>query len=240
MRFLQHGIAWSTLKSTLFHVWFIRASLIFVFALGLTSGLRADSISVFNFNSAPSGTGSGDLLVDRGNGTLTSSTTTGTFTGTTVGAQDGDPAGSDLAVRVRVAGQNETLLLSTDTTGFNGINFSLAGQRTATGFTTQTYDYSTNGGTTFTNFGSFSPTSAFQLFSFDLSGVSSLNNNPNAQFRITFSGATTASSQTNRIDNLAITGVSAVPEPSTWTMMLCGLPILLFWQRRRSCFQEQA
>jgi hypothetical protein len=67
---------------------------------------------------------------------------------------------------------------------------------------------------------------------FDLSSITGLNNNPNAVFRIIFSGATSATGS-NRIDNLAVSGAnSTVPEPNALLLLGTGLSSLVALHRR--------
>lgn len=222
---------------------------------------HADEIAVFNFNDGnTAGTASAAnttalFAVDRGNGALTTTFNAAnivSFGGTTVGAQGGDAAGAALALQGGTGamaggtgGNNGgTLSLTTSTVGFSGISVSLAAQATGSGFSRDTFAYSTDGGTSFTDFApttgpaggttsgtTFTPPASFSataagapagtsgLTTFDLRSITALDNNANVVFRFTLNGATSSSGNI-RIDNLAVT---AVPEPTTIAMLLMGL-----------------
>jgi hypothetical protein len=199
------------------------------------------ALTVFNFNDATSGAAAGtqNAALFSSDGGLRTSTITTTFdtttitnfAGTTVNAQSGDAAGQALAL---VGGTTANpsvnngarIQFSVSTVGFNSIVVSYATQRTNTGFTSQELFYSLNG-TTFTSAGTFTtiPT-AFVAQTFNLSGVTGLNDNANATFRIVFNGATSAGGN-NRIDNLVVsgtaTGGAVAPEPGAGVLALAGL-----------------
>jgi hypothetical protein len=110
--------------------------------------------------------------------------------------------------------------------GKTDLSISLSAQRTSTGFTTQLWEYSADGGTTWGNIGSFisGTTSGSLASSFSTSGVlslptfSDLDGIADARVRVTFTGAT-ASSGNNRLDNIQL---NAVPEPSSSMLMVLG------------------
>jgi hypothetical protein len=186
--------------------------------------VRADEIAVWNFNDS-------DLLVDHGSGTLSTNfnlvNVVFTLGGTTTNARFADAAGQSLTLQGGTATSNNGRFLNLDvsTVGFSGVRVSFATQGTGTGFNNNQLQYSLDG-VTFVNFGPpYSPTVTFSLVTFDLSSIVGLNNNPNAAFRIVFSGAASASGN-NRIDNLVVEGtnlVTAVPEPSSMILFSLGL-----------------
>ena len=118
---------------------------------------------------------------------------------------------------------------------FQNLAVSFASQRTSTGFTSQTWETSTNG-TTWVSWGSFSAGAAAGTLtsSFATSGVlalgstAALDNATTAYVRVTFAGATAASGN-NRLDNLIFTA-DAIPTPGAIAMI--GVAGLVARRRR--------
>lgn len=211
--------------------------------LSLAVFANGETISLWNFNDAISGTtgGSQEFLVDYGSGTMTSTfgwKYIGNSSGSTLNSRPDDPAGRALNLRGHANnGSNLTWLV--DTTGFSTIEVSFATRRTNTGFNNNHFLFSTNNGVSWTDFGSpYLPDTGFGLQSFDLSEILELDNNFRAGFRIVFDGAT-SSLGNNRIDNLVVSGnpvapqpTVPVPEPSTAILLVLGLCGVFFIQRK--------
>ncbi|HYK20760.1 MAG TPA: PEP-CTERM sorting domain-containing protein, partial [Pyrinomonadaceae bacterium] len=111
-------------------------------------------------------------------------------------------------------------------------------QGTSTGFNSNQFQYSFDG-INFVDFGPpYVPLTAFGTVPvvFSLVSIAGLNNNPNAAFRIIFSGATTSTGN-NRIDNIVVEGTSTaaseVPEPTTAMLLLSGLGGLYKFKRKK-------
>jgi hypothetical protein len=115
-----------------------------------------------------------------------------------------------------------------DATADSGVVVSYALNRSGTGPSTNEFQYSTDGGSTFTLFADYASPAAFNVYTNDLTGVTAINGDSTVVFRIYGLGAT-GGAGTMRIDNLTI---DAVPEPST--MLLVGVGVLgMFAIRRR-------
>ena len=244
------------------------------------AGARAQtSMYVYNFNDATTSTSTTETAantaaffsMDKNNGvgskgsTLTTSFTPtdsslGTsnvvgFSGTTSNADNGDAAGTALALVSGGSGSTAAgnfisanngayLQATADLTGFTNIGFSFAAQATSTGFKNDTFQYSLDG-TNFATFMAFTPVASFAagmtgaVQTFDLSGIAGLNGDSNAAFRIVFDGATSTSGN-NRLDNLVISGLAAppaVPEASTTAsfglLLILGLGGIAIARRRK-------
>ena len=189
-----------------------------------TQHANADEIVIWNLNDS-------DLVVDHGTGALTTNfnlvNVLFTLGGTSANARMGDAAGQSVTLQGGTSNVNNGrfLNLAVGTVGFNSIVVSLATQGTSTGFTSNQFQYSTDG-VAFVDFGvPYTPPLTFGLVSFDLSNIASLNDNPNAAFRIVFNGATSASGN-NRIDNIVVEGEpisTPIPEPASIILLSLGL-----------------
>jgi PEP-CTERM motif len=199
---------------------------------------RADEIAIWNFNDS-------DLIVDHGAGTLTTTfnmTNVVFAAGTATNTRQGDVAGQALSLQSGTGNANNgrNVTLNVSTVGFSAIVVSFATQGTSTGFNSNQFQYSLDG-LTFVDFASpYTPGAAFGSvpFIFDLSGVTGLNDNPAAAFRIVFGGATSATGN-NRIDNLVVEGANTtIPEPGSILMLGSGILGLLTLRRRKLVLTE--
>jgi hypothetical protein len=130
--------------------------------------------------------------------------------GTSLNAVTPYEARSALTLRTGAAGTNNgrNLTWLVSTAGATNIQVSFATRKSSGGFASNRFQYSADG-STFVDLGAAfnPPTSNFVLVSFDLRHVRTLNDNPNAAFRIVFdAGSTTNGSEFALIDNLQVTG----------------------------------
>lgn len=167
----------------------------------------------------------------------TANTTFGT--GTTLNIAPGNTQINNSSLHVAGSTQNGNYIqFSVSTLAISSLSLSYATKSSSNGFSEQ-LSYSTNG-TTFTNVGSvFTPGTAYATTTFDLSGITAINNQATVTFRITFSGA--SGSGTTDIDNIQL-NATAVPEPATVAGGALTLAALCVHQRRRlfGVFQRQS
>lgn len=194
--------------------------------------------------------GAGTLFLDGTQGSsdwfVPATGSTGTelnaFGGTTINAGTGfstvTSGAAALAFINSTANGNFAVFKFDLTSTLDPIEISLAAQRTSTGFTSQLWEWSTDGttynlitelvgGTTAgTLQSSFANTGTLTLPQFSgLAGAS------DAYVRVTFTGATAASGN-NRVDNIQF---NAVPEPSTYALLaLTGAGFAAYRIRRRA------
>ena len=191
--------------------------------------------------------GAGTLYLDGSNGSSnwfvpasgSTSTELNAFAGSTVNtsASDGTLLSTGATVSAlallggagttpNFAANGKSAVFAFSMAGKADLSISLSAQRTTTGFTTQLWEYSADGGSTWGNIGSFaSGTTAGTLASsFATSGVlslptfSGLDGIADARVRVTFTGAS-SNSGNNRLDNIQL---NAVPEPSSGALLVLG------------------
>ncbi len=137
------------------------------------------------------------------------------------------------------------------TAGFAGIKVSFDWLATSLGVRNLQAQYTTDG-STWINTGSVltaTPAAYLTAQTLDLSSIALVNNNASFGVRLvsafhptlgTYAQASNASLSINnaagtwRFDNIAVTAVSAVPEPGTYAMMLAGLGLLVTVMRKRA------
>jgi hypothetical protein len=176
-------------------------------------------------------TGSGSLSLAAWNGNVDD------FGGTTVNAISGDAAEESLSLIAvgptggPFAGNGRAVTWSVNLSSFENPFVSFATQRSGTGFNSNQFAYSVDGGSTWVNVGApFLPASSFTTVTYDLSAENALDFAASAIFRITFSGAT-ANSANNRIDNLVV-DATFIPTPGAAALL--GLGGLVVARRRRA------
>ena len=196
--------------------------------------------------------GTGSLYLNGTNGSSdfyappTGSTNTeiNAFGGTTLNATGGmstvttSPAalaivGGAASVPAGTFGANgKSMVFAFSMSGFSNLAVSYAVQRTSTGFSTQQWDYSSDG----TNWSSAATITGIQASFFNngtnvvtsLGVASGLDNAATAYMRVTFTGAT-SSTGNNRVDNFQF-NATALPAPGA--IALIGLAGLIARRRR--------
>lgn len=236
----------------------MKYSKLLLISLGLLAGagIHAQSIIAYwaqNDNNLPGGgfgfladpdafpqapdLGTGHLTVGGGLTSETSVNNNGdtvysfipSFGGTTANAQPGFPSGGSFSIQGGTdSGNNGAFMeLQFSMDGLSNLEISYATQRTSTGFSSQTWSWSTDG-TSFTDF--FVLTDIPSSFAVrEIDGPAELDGVLNAFLRVTFDGAS-ATNGNNRLDNITLT---AIPEPSTYAILLGGVVFALILLRRR-------
>jgi hypothetical protein len=205
--------------------------------LGLTSLASGDVIAYWNFNSlsgsAPatiaSDFGSGTILLDGSNGSSDWSTVTGStnaFGGTTTNALFGDISGNAFCP-VGSAANGFSFVFAIDMSNYSDLDISYATRGTGTGFSSQAWEYSTDG----VNF-TAAETIASQMTSSwvtkSLATITGLDGAATAFLRVTMTGATSTNGN-NRFDNVvfdAAPSTPVVPGPAAIAALsaMAGMP----------------
>ena len=199
--------------------------------------------------------GSGSLYLDGTNGssnffepaTGTTNTEINAFGGTALNATGSMSTVTSGAAALAVVGgaasvpagtfgaNGKSMVFRFSMTGMGNLAVSYAVQRTASGFTTQQWDYSTDGTTwssaaTITGIqASFAAGATPPNVVSSVSVASGLNNAATAYMRVTFTGATSATGN-NRMDNFQF-NADAIPAPGA--IALLGVAGLVGARRRR-------
>jgi len=201
-----------------------------------------------------------NTIPDKANSTTSPSVAAKTGTGTANGVHT-SPAtdwttpignGSENSLSSQTWAVGDYYQFSFSTVGYKDLVLSFDQTSSSTGPGQFSLAYSSNG-TTFTPFADYSvlqnglaPNASWSSgtavaaygFSFDLSAVSSLDNQSNAVIRlisrstVAANGGVVQPGGTNRVDNFTV-NVSAVPEPGTYAMLMAGLATVGFVARRR-------
>jgi len=124
------------------------------------------------------------------------------FAGTAINAQKGDPAGGTLSIQggTDTANNGAYVDFAIDMTGLSDLTISYATRGTGSGFSSQTWSWSTDG-VDFTDFETVVGTTVTSFFLVELATLNALDGEANAFLRLTFDGAT-GSTGNNRLDNI--------------------------------------
>jgi hypothetical protein len=226
--------------------------------LMLGGEVRADFITVWNFNSqTPDGnTATGTTNPSLGSGTASLfGTTTASFASGTANGGSSDPAASDnsgwnITNFAAQGGSARGVQFNVATTNFTGIKITWDQRHSNTSSRGVEFFYSTDG-TNFTSFGSVANATNgdtwFNSRSIDLSSITGVNNNSNFAFRIlqratsgsnyqpsnnSSSYAGGGSGGTWRFDMVKVEG-AAVPEPTTGLLLGVGTMACAAFRRNR-------
>jgi hypothetical protein len=158
-------------------------------------------------------------------------------TNQSAGDNDVPPKTPGIAVNFSTSNNNngKWIQFAVDATFFTNMSLSYAVNTNGNGFTTQTWQYSINGGVSFTTFHTFTGLTGLQTLSFALpTGFpTSADNQTGLVIRIVFSGGqSNGTDDQTIIDNIQLTGC-VVPEPATVAGGLLGVLGLCWFQRRR-------
>ena len=217
------------------------------FALvALAAVAQAQVISQWTFESAPpadlnNNTQGPSVAADVGNGTATG---VHANANTDWSTPTGNQSANSFSAQTWTA--NDYWQFSLSTVGFTDIFVTVGQTRSSTGPASWEFQYSSNGGTNFSTLtaytvpedswstGSFDSTSEF---TFDLTGVTALDNNANVVFRLV-NLSSPAAGGTSRVDDFYVSAGEPVypagfviPEPATY--MLFGIGILIAAHRLR-------
>lgn len=116
--------------------------------------------------------------------------------------------------------------------GLEDISISWDQMRSSTGPANFDLSWSTDG-VAFTAIQSYDVAVTFGTFSQSFAAVSGADNQTDLYFRLIQTSATGATSGTNRVDNVTISGVTAIPEPSTYAVIMGVLTLGVVLYRRR-------
>lgn len=216
---------------------------------GTAAAAQPNSPRVYNANF-----GYGTIYLDGSNGSSAwlTSNQLGGFGGTAVNAGDGfatattGPSALALIAGSGNSANGNSAVFRFSMAGYQNLSISLAAQRTATGFTTQLWEYSSDG-VTYRSIGTLSAGSTLGTIASSYAGsgvlgfasIDGLNDVDDAYVRVTFDGAT-ASSGNNRIDNIQFNATEipvmamSVPEPGCPMLIGVGAAVVLGMRSRRS------
>jgi hypothetical protein len=142
----------------------------------------------------------------------------------------GQEANQGAVLRVRNPASTRELIITSPTTGYQEIAVSFATTRTTNGAQNQEFYYSHNGGASWSIIAEVyaipelditQVNNGWKLISFDLSSIVAINNNPDVQFKILFTGeGADLHNGNHRFDNFSVRGIPiTVGEPYQLAIM---------------------
>ena len=133
--------------------------------------------------------------------------------GSSINLQYGETNGQDLAT-INNSANGKSIVFHFSTTGYQNVVLTMAARRSAQGFNSTVWAYSSDG-TNFTTVPSMStvPSTAatYELQTLDFNGITAIDDQPNVYLRCTYDGAQSASASF-RIDNVLIAAHPAGPD----------------------------
>ena len=216
-------------------------------------------VTQWNFNSVTpdAATSTGSTLPSVGSGTasviggVTTAFASGDASGGSSDPAVGDDSGWQTTTYAAQGAGDKTrgVQFNVSTVGFQDVTVSYDLRHSNTSSRYELFQYSLDG-TSFTDFSTFDGNKGDTWFNgrtIDLSSITGADNNANFAFRVvsTFAPGTSAyaaSSPTGtygtagtwRFDMVTLNAVTAVPEPTTYAMLLAGLALMGTIARRRS------
>lgn len=213
---------------------------------GVCSG-RGALIAGWNFNDQTAGVAGSPITAEHGSGSLDLShfasmadETIGSG-GTGINKISGDVNGHDFYVQAGTAEieNGASMIFSLSTSGYENIVLTYATFGTSTGFTTQQWSYSTDGGANYMVFFSVTPNTSYTSEPVDFSSVSDINDASSILFELTLDGASGSSNGSDHFDNIQFNGDAITPVPEyPWLGLmsgagLLGVCVLHVWCQRR-------
>jgi hypothetical protein len=201
-------------KFTLIKRLFATLGLIIVATMGWA---QSQQIHYFNFNDNVPGTNVSwpqSVPAKIGSGTLTHDFTQAySFGGTVLNGNTDEVNGGSFVPRggVEMVNNGRFFTLHLSTKGYRNIVLSYPTQRTATGFSTQTIEYTINGTEWIQKQVITEIPTAWAVYTIDFSDAPAVNDNEKFAVRFTLTGST-AEAGNNRFDNISLTG-ETIPTP---------------------------
>jgi hypothetical protein len=207
--------------------------------MGAITLAQATLVADWNFNSQATGAAPTSITDDHGSGSLDLShlsagaDATISSSGASQNEFGSDTAGNALLISSGTGENGKSIIFSLNMSSLQNLVLTYATEASTSGFTTQNWLYSTNGGTTFTP--SAAITSIGTAYATETVNFSSaLNNDPSILIELTLSGATSGNG-TAHFDNLQF-NATAVPEPAGCSLIsavglliICGTST---WRKR--------